>query len=75
MNDNDFVATTTGDSAVDDIDLRQYLQIVRVYWFRVFLLASVFSLIASIVVFSMTPKYSSTATLMIEKGRPPWTVP
>ena len=48
------------------IDLRQYWRIVNRFKWRIAALSIAVTMLTAIVVFSMTPRYQATATLMIE---------
>ena len=48
------------------IDLRQYLQVIGNYKWRIFMLAIMVTLLTAVVTFSLTPIYRATATLLIE---------
>ena len=48
------------------IDLREYWRVVRTHQSKIIGLAVLFALVSILVVFSMTPIYKSTATLLIE---------
>ncbi|WP_406828062.1 GumC family protein [Microbulbifer sp. ARAS458-1] len=50
----------------DVIDLRQYWRIVDRFKWRIAALSIAVTMLTAMVVFSMTPKYQATATLMIE---------
>jgi capsular exopolysaccharide synthesis family protein len=53
-------------SAVEVIDLGHYWNVVRRQLKKIIALSVVMTLISILVVFSLTPKYSATSTLMIE---------
>jgi succinoglycan biosynthesis transport protein ExoP len=50
----------------DTIDLTQYWQTIRPYLWRVFGLATLVSILVTLVVLSITPQYTATATILIE---------
>ncbi|AOS97208.1 Tyrosine-protein kinase ptk [Microbulbifer aggregans] len=52
------------------IDLRQYWRILDRFKWRIGALAVAVAMLAAMVVFSMTPRYQATATLMIEAEQP-----
>ncbi|GAA5525033.1 hypothetical protein Maes01_01593 [Microbulbifer aestuariivivens] len=52
------------------IDLRQYWRILDRFKWRIAALALAVAMLATMVVFSMTPRYQATATLMIEAEQP-----
>ncbi|WP_237067325.1 GumC family protein [Microbulbifer guangxiensis] len=52
------------------IDLRQYWRIVDRFKWRIAALAVAVAMLTAMVVFSMTPRYQATATLMIEAEQP-----
>jgi capsular exopolysaccharide synthesis family protein len=56
----------SGNSAVEVIDLGHYWNVVRRQLKKIIALSIVTTLIAILVVFSLTPKYSATSTLLIE---------
>ena len=53
-------------SAMEVIDLAHYWNVVRRQLKKIIALSIVMTLISILVVFSLTPKYSATSTLMIE---------
>jgi len=52
------------------IDLRQYWRIVDRFKWRIAALSVVVTMLTAMLVFSMTPRYQATATLMIEAEQP-----
>lgn len=48
------------------IDLREYWRVLKTHQYKIIGLAILFALVSILVVFSMTPIYKSTATLLIE---------
>ncbi|MCK7598394.1 polysaccharide biosynthesis tyrosine autokinase [Microbulbifer sp. CAU 1566] len=52
------------------IDLRQYWRIVDRFKWRIAALSVAVAMLTAMVVFSMTPRYQATATLMIEAEQP-----
>jgi succinoglycan biosynthesis transport protein ExoP len=53
--------------SVDDIiDLGYYFSVFKKYIFRIVFLAIIVALLTAVILLNMTPKYSSTATLLIE---------
>lgn len=58
--------TISNSSAVEVIDLGHYWNVVRRQLKKIVALAIIMTLISVLVVFSLTPKYSATTTLLIE---------
>ncbi|HCM05277.1 MAG TPA: chain-length determining protein, partial [Oceanospirillales bacterium] len=58
--------TINNGSSVEVIDLGHYWNVVRRQLKKIIALSVVMTLISILVVFSLTPKYSATSTLMIE---------
>ncbi len=50
----------------EEIDLRHYWRVINGYKWRILLLALAVTMLTTLVVFSLTPRYQATATLMIE---------
>ena len=59
-------SSLNNNSAVEVIDLGHYWNVVRRQLKKIIALSIVMTLISILVVFSLTPKYSSTTTLLIE---------
>lgn len=63
---NNSNSAMSNSSAVEVIDLGHYWNVVRRQLKKIIALAIVMTLISILVVFSLTPKYSATTTLLIE---------
>ena len=63
---NNSNSAISNSSAVEVIDLGHYWNVVRRQLKKIIALAIVMTLISILVVFSLTPKYSATTTLLIE---------
>lgn len=66
MNNLNANHNSSGSSAVEVIDLGHYWNVVRRQLKKIIALSIVMTLISILVVFSLTPKYSATTTLLIE---------
>ncbi len=50
----------------DTLDLLYYIRVIQRFKWRILSLAFIITLLTSVVVFSLTPKYSASATLLIQ---------
>ncbi|WP_028023174.1 GumC family protein [Enterovibrio calviensis] len=48
------------------LDLRRYFNVIGRYWIPIGVFVTVFTLVATLLILSITPKYRATATLLIE---------
>ncbi|GAA6173650.1 exopolysaccharide regulatory tyrosine autokinase VpsO [Colwellia sp. KU-HH00111] len=56
----------TGMKGTEHLDLKYYIQVIQRFKWRIISLASVITLLAAVIVFSITPQYKATATLLIQ---------
>ena len=52
---------------MDTIDVAHYFKIVKRHTLRIVFLAITFTVLVALLVFRMTPIYSSSATILVEK--------
>ena len=50
----------------DSVDLQYYIHVIQRFKWRIFSLAIIVTLLTAVIVFSITPQYTATATLLIQ---------